>query len=268
MAGENDGKFTPPQELKAGLTKKEKLKFSGLVFLSLLILTVGFWQLRRGIKGPFEIYLSQATQTAPQTPTSSDLMTAAELRAKDTDKDGLNDYEELNIYHTSPYVADTDSDGFDDKKEVTGGNDPNCPSGKTCGGAEATKPIVGSATVTDPEAENLLQSLSSGNFDPKTIREMLTQQGIDKQILDNLTDAELQEVFKKAVETTSAASAGQSVGGAGATPAAPAIISIEDLKNISALDLRALLKQRGVSEAALDKINDADLLAAFNEAMK
>jgi hypothetical protein len=44
----------------------------------------------------------------------------------DTDGDGLNDAEELNVYHTSPLDPDTDGDGLDDYKEVvTLGFDPN-----------------------------------------------------------------------------------------------------------------------------------------------
>lgn len=49
----------------------------------------------------------------------------------DTDKDGLTDVDEVNIYHTNPVVADTDNDGLTDGQEVNGDNsmgytsDPN-----------------------------------------------------------------------------------------------------------------------------------------------
>ena len=36
----------------------------------------------------------------------------------DTDGDGLTDYEELKIYHSSPANSDTDGDGWSDKKEI------------------------------------------------------------------------------------------------------------------------------------------------------
>lgn len=36
----------------------------------------------------------------------------------DTDKDGLSDYEEKNIYYTNPLVVDTDNDGLTDRDEL------------------------------------------------------------------------------------------------------------------------------------------------------
>ncbi len=44
----------------------------------------------------------------------------------DTDKDGLADQDEINIYHTNPNNADTDSDGLNDGAEVNvWGSNPN-----------------------------------------------------------------------------------------------------------------------------------------------
>lgn len=43
----------------------------------------------------------------------------------DTDGDTLPDGDEVNIYATSPLLADTDSDGFDDAVELDAGSDPN-----------------------------------------------------------------------------------------------------------------------------------------------
>lgn len=50
--------------------------------------------------------------------------TEASERLVDSDNDGLNDWEEKNIYATNPLVPDTDKDGFLDGKEVFGGYDP------------------------------------------------------------------------------------------------------------------------------------------------
>lgn len=41
-----------------------------------------------------------------------------DLRTLDSDKDGLSDYDEINIYKTDPYKADTDGDGLSDYDEV------------------------------------------------------------------------------------------------------------------------------------------------------
>ncbi|MBQ7216115.1 MAG: VWA domain-containing protein [Synergistaceae bacterium] len=43
---------------------------------------------------------------------------------KDTDHDGLNDYDEAMTYHTDPLKPDTDGDGVDDATEIAIGSDP------------------------------------------------------------------------------------------------------------------------------------------------
>ena len=45
----------------------------------------------------------------------------------DTDKDGLFDDDETNVYGTNPKVGDTDGDGRDDGQEVFDTTDPNNP---------------------------------------------------------------------------------------------------------------------------------------------
>ena len=45
----------------------------------------------------------------------------------DTDKDGLTDYQEKNIYQTSWYEADTDKDGYNDGIEVANDYSPKQP---------------------------------------------------------------------------------------------------------------------------------------------
>ena len=49
------------------------------------------------------------------------------LKATDTDKDGLSDYEEVTIYKSNPNKRDTDGDGFADKDEVDRGYSPIGP---------------------------------------------------------------------------------------------------------------------------------------------
>ena len=47
-----------------------------------------------------------------KTPSEIEEQQLQEMKTKDTDGDGLNDYEESRVYQTSPYLADSDSDGF------------------------------------------------------------------------------------------------------------------------------------------------------------
>ena len=48
----------------------------------------------------------------------------SKLMDVDSDGDGLNDYEEINVYTTHPNNPDTDGDGFSDRQEVKGGYNP------------------------------------------------------------------------------------------------------------------------------------------------
>lgn len=49
------------------------------------------------------------------------------LKLLDSDKDGLNDYEEIYTYKTNPNDEDTDKDGTKDAEEVRNGSDPLVP---------------------------------------------------------------------------------------------------------------------------------------------
>lgn len=49
---------------------------------------------------------------------------ALATKVVDSDGDGVNDYDETNIYYTDPNKADTDGDGYDDKKELINGFSP------------------------------------------------------------------------------------------------------------------------------------------------
>lgn len=51
-------------------------------------------------------------------PALRDKCLAATDVSRDTDKDGVTDYNEVNLYHTDPSKADTDSDGLNDNYET------------------------------------------------------------------------------------------------------------------------------------------------------
>ncbi len=49
---------------------------------------------------------------------------------RDSDRDGVSDYDEINLYYTDPYAADSDKDGFPDGAEILAGYDPNNDNGQ------------------------------------------------------------------------------------------------------------------------------------------
>jgi hypothetical protein len=67
--------------------------------------------------------LSADTATTSPSATSTAAAPAAD-RTKDSDNDGLTDYEEVNFYKSNPAVGDTDGDGFLDGAEVKNGFNP------------------------------------------------------------------------------------------------------------------------------------------------
>jgi hypothetical protein len=46
---------------------------------------------------------------------------------RDSDNDGITDYDEISIFNTDPFSADTDGDGFIDSAEIENGFDPTNP---------------------------------------------------------------------------------------------------------------------------------------------
>lgn len=59
----------------------------------------------------------------------------------DSDRDGVSDYDEINLYETDPFVADTDGDGFIDGTEIVNGYDPNNGAPETLIAYESPKEV-------------------------------------------------------------------------------------------------------------------------------
>ena len=134
-------------------------------------------------------------------------------KSKDTDGDGLVDYDELYVYKTSPYIADSDSDGYSDKDEIYSGNNPNCPTGKTCGFVVST---VEEGTGTTSAVQALVEGLDSEGLleagavtfeseadvqaffktaTMKEIRASLIEAGMSQEELDLIDDETLEAFF-------------------------------------------------------------------------
>jgi len=214
------------EQNKVGLTKEQKTGVVLLLVFALIVVGLGFLQMRNTIYGPFVLRL-------PDTPADYQLAFSDEAtRSKmiDTDHDGLTDYDELNSYGTSPYIPDTDSDGIDDKTEIDQGTDPNCPEGQECAVAEAV------ATSTTDVVDNLLPDQGVGTAsimansastlgtgvnaqpntdvdvnsllkDPAQLREMVRQSGaLTEEQLAKIDDATLMRVFAESAKTIPAPS--------------------------------------------------------------
>lgn len=208
--------------------RRHKVGLFLLVVAVIAITSVWVIQLRRNIISP--LYAgSQNNQPAVANQLSqSDL----DLKNKDTDNDGLNDWDELNIYKTSPYLADTDSDTFSDKQEIESGNDPTCPQGESC--AVTTQPstlnsdnafsnssldallnnAVSSTTTISPttspatseeksltdEEKKALRDAFGVSPNANDLRDFLLKAGMDKKTLDGLSDEQIISTFNEMIK--------------------------------------------------------------------
>lgn len=171
------------------------------LFFSFFVLVLGFFQIRGQVYSAFD--------TTPSSEDEEDailsLQDASERilaeNSKDTDKDGLLDYDELYVYNTSPYLPDSDGDGSRDGEEIEKNTDPNCPPGKECERAEEENlkngpspeslkgliPDIGDDTVFFPKAEQL--------------RTMLKEAGVDEALFNTLSDSELEALFQQSYDS-------------------------------------------------------------------
>src|SRR5512135_986812 len=149
-----------------------------------VVLVMGLTGLGFGIyqwHGSFSAAFGPST-TSFKTPDQVEAERIDAMKTKDTDGDGLTDYDETYVYKTSPYLKDSDSDGTDDKTEVEQGTDPNCPKDKACGtggiapGLPDQAPATATASASSTGASaDLQQQISSQllNPTPDQIRALL-----------------------------------------------------------------------------------------------
>lgn len=210
---------------KPPLGKNQKIAAAVLAVFAIAVVFMWAAQFKKSISGPFSGDGEEAAsgdQVSLQQDDSEE-----SLRAKDTDGDGLSDWDELYFYKTSPYLEDSDSDGFTDKQEIDNEKDPNCPVGRDCNSAGI---VEGDADVVNPESKadnsdslntlmdqlNVDQSMSSGqsgagaaempaelkaifgsNMDVATLRQTLLQYGMKKEALDKISDEQLMQSYKE-----------------------------------------------------------------------
>ena len=191
----------PAGKLVAGLSREQKTGFVLLSVFAILAVSLGILQIRNTMYKPFAL-----SNKVPPLANSivNDINT---LRYRDTDKDSLNDFDELYVYGTSPYLADTDSDGAKDNDEIKKGTSPLCSaSTNMCVGASSGTAIASNSTntmfgtITAPT--NTPVDLEKALQDPKKVREMLIAAGMDKTLLDKISDTDLMATVAKTMSVT------------------------------------------------------------------
>lgn len=192
-----------PLEKKADLKLSSKLPREqkvAVVFLAILgIAAIVLWVFQAGAQ------LSRP-MGGGKIPKVVETEAGQETDSKDSDKDGLTDYEETNVYNTSPYLEDSDSDGISDFQEIKQGTNPNCPEGENCGATTAetnNNQIINNLNneITISSEQTVSDQYLSGEVTPALLRQVLLQSGYDQATLDKLSDEDLMKSYQEAVRS-------------------------------------------------------------------
>lgn len=213
-------------DIRPGISQEQKVGLFLLFVFALLAVSLGVLQIRNTIYGPFAL-----KDTVPNiTPDTVNTVEALQLR--DTDKDGLTDFDELYIYGTSPYLADTDSDGISDSKEIESGKNPLCPEGSQCGGlsdetSDAERGALASLKILgidpNPDFGEEPIDLNTALNDPAQVKQLLIGTGVDAELLKGISDNELMAMVREIMFVSSTVN----------TEALDALKNLGDLNNLS-----------------------------------
>ena len=195
------------------LDKQQKISLISLETFTVLVLVFAIFRFRYNLYSPFD-YSKKLVSN--QTISSINIVsTTTDLTKLDSDGDGLNDYDEINVYKTSPYLEDSDSDGFNDKEELLHNTDPNCPAGYNCApisvdisSAISTPDDFSSSTVSGLTAEEqTARDMLSGKSDPAVLRKLLLDNGMDQANLDKISDDDLIASYQESLQNQAQAGA-------------------------------------------------------------
>ncbi len=206
------------EEYSNKIDNNQKIVIGILVLLSIFIMIAWIAQFKGNIKN--HLKEEKAQEKCEQGNCGIEIK---DDRFVDTDNDGLSDYDEKNIYDTSPYLEDTDSDGYSDKEEVVSGTDPNCSLVDGCRveapesplekkedkvieenayKSESTPGFNPSVNTTNKDAseDEVLDMLYSGAGSAEDLRELLHGAGVQKEVLDSISDEVLIESYKELIK--------------------------------------------------------------------
>ncbi len=202
------------------MDKNRKTALVVLSIFSVAIIAMWFINFKQNLKTPFivkgDILASDDNKSSCadgncENNLSSDNL---DLKLKDTDSDGISDWDELFVYNTSPYLEDTDGDGLSDYEEIfVYMTDPSCPEGQECQSSiyKDDTQAVNSSLDDLSYFENLLEGLGETDdkelpeilkpeaVSPEYLRKELLGAGISQEDLDLINDEQLLEIYQEAL---------------------------------------------------------------------
>ncbi|MBU1132400.1 hypothetical protein KKC32_04110 [Patescibacteria group bacterium] len=242
----NKENFILPEALK----RNQKVALIFIGFIGLSIIALGFIQITRALSIPFPLIGGKTTDTQANSQQTTDPADEdpAVLKGKDTDSDQINDFDEMYVYETSPYLADSDSDGISDFDEISKGEDPNCPLGQEC---------FRSSTGEAAAEQSSTAEVNVDNISPAQLREILVSSGnFTREQVDAIDDATILEAYKQTLKDNPDLQ--DSMNGSPTT--AP--------ENLSVAEIKQLLLDQGVEESMLQEFDDATLKQMYLDALE
>ncbi len=195
--------------------KAAKLMLTALVFFGITALLLGILNLGNILNEGNRLVAEDKQPTSVDSGAQADNL--AKMMQTDTDGDGLSDYDEKYIYHTSIYLKDSDGDGYSDKEEIDNGYDPNCPKGENCHDINVQQTTGNSQPADNGETDSSTGTQSANgseqqalteqqkqellNLSPDEIRQLLLKSGeISKEELDKIDDQTLKQVLEESLK--------------------------------------------------------------------
>lgn len=233
------------QEYFQNPQKVNHLLAGSILIFGLAAIVLGFFQFKNNIASPF-------WPKDPQNTNQIDKEDLLGLRQKDTDQDGLSDYDELYIYGSSPYLKDTDSDGVNDEEEVIFGTDPSCPEGENCFAIWSDD--TGNSSVDPSEVP---PGLFSGTRVDQ-LRQVLQQAGMSASDLASFTDEELIATYEEILNQSQTDIP---------APTQSVTLPVSQIEDLTPDQLRQLLLEAGVTKEVLDNVTDKELMDLVEETL-
>lgn len=191
----------PQGQSFANLPRSKKTAVILLSTVAAGILVTWFWQFNSRINKPFNPDPDQQALAVANKENE-----AVSEKIRDTDHDGLSDFDEANSYQTSPFIEDTDGDGISDGQEIALNKDPLCPEGTDCSLNSLTSTLIATTTVAtttaiDSSDEALILKAMSGSGDPASLRALLIKNGANTEDLSKISDADLMASYVEVLKT-------------------------------------------------------------------
>lgn len=211
------------------MNKEKKIAFIALILCALFLFFYSGTRVLDGINAPFRGSVEELKKNKDML---KDPVAEEERLAKrvDTDGDGFSDWEETNVYHTSPYLWSTAGDDVPDNVKIALGANPLCKLGEKCTAASQVRMNLPSTTLpfvpedesevnqevgslifgTSPAAQQLQGTAEQAGVDfnlrdqipkdPAVLRKALLTSGkVTQEDLDKITDEQLLKMVDEAI---------------------------------------------------------------------